>query len=157
MSGFVEKRSNGRFYARWRDPSGRLKAKSFKLERDAKAYLAAQQVAVARGVYVDERSGKITFAEWAEHYFAIAGKRLARTSKARDLDHLRNHLLPKWGNVQIGRITKPAVERWVADLSEPRDPRCPGVSARRSASSTSARSPTSPPPSIPGTRRPSTS
>jgi hypothetical protein len=47
MNGFVEKRPNGRFYARWRDPDGRLRSKSFQLERDAKQHVAGQQVAIA--------------------------------------------------------------------------------------------------------------
>jgi hypothetical protein len=84
MNGFVEKRPNGRYYARWRDPEGRLRAKSFRLERDAKQHVASQQAAMAQGVYVDDSRGKVSFAEWADHYFATAGRRLARTTLARD-------------------------------------------------------------------------
>lgn len=116
MSGFIEKRANGKFYARWRDPSGRMRAKSFDLERDAKQHLAEQQVAVSRGVYLNESRGKVTFAEWAEQYFAIASRRLARTSYARDLVYLKAYVLPRWGRVRIARITKADVERWVVDL-----------------------------------------
>lgn len=47
-----------------------MRAKSFGLERNAKQHLAEQQVAVSRGVYLDESRGKVTFAEWAEQYFS---------------------------------------------------------------------------------------
>lgn len=117
--GYVAKLGEGAFRARWRDPDGRLKSKSFRRERDAKEFLRTQEVAIDRGTYIDERAGKITFAEWTEHYFKLSSKRLARTSWARDRNYLDNHILPRWGRVEIGRITKASVERWLADLSEP--------------------------------------
>lgn len=116
--GYVQKLDGG-YRARWREPGGRLRSKSFVRLRDAEQFLRSQEVAVDRGAYVDDRAGRITFAEWAEHYFAIAGKRLARTSYARDIDYLNNHVLPRWGTTPLARITKPAVERWVVDLAEP--------------------------------------
>jgi integrase len=67
---------------------------------------------------VDESRGKVSFAEWAEHYFATASRRLARTTLAPDEMLLRVYVLPRWGQVPIGRITKTAVERWVAELGD---------------------------------------
>jgi integrase len=116
VNGFVEKRANGRYYTRWRDPVGKLRAKSFAREREARAYLREVQAAMARGSYLDESQGKITFEEYAEHYFALAQRRLARTSYARDVSYLNTHVLPQWGRIPIGRITKVAVERWVVEL-----------------------------------------
>ena len=114
--GYVQKVSGNRFKARWRAPDGRLKSKTFPLRRDAEAYLRQQEVAIDRGLYVDESHGKITFAEWADQYFTVASRRLARTSYARDLVYLKSYVLPRWGNVPIGRITKSEVERWVVEL-----------------------------------------
>jgi integrase len=116
MNGFVEKRANGRYYTRWRDPVGKLHAKSFAREREAKAYLREVQAGMKRGSYIDESQGKITFEEYAEHYFALAQRRLARTSYARDVSYLNTHVLPQWGRFPLGRITKVAVERWIVDL-----------------------------------------
>ena len=67
MNGFVEKRANGRYYTRWRDPVGKLSAKSFAREREAKAYLREVQAAMGRRSYMDESQGKITFEEYAAH------------------------------------------------------------------------------------------
>lgn len=116
--GYVQKLESG-YRARWREPGGRLRSKSFARLRDAEQFLRTQEIAVDRGAYIDDRTGRITFADWAEHYFAIAGKRLARTSYARDIDYLNNHVLPRWGATPLNRIRKPAVERWVVDLAEP--------------------------------------
>lgn len=117
MTGFIEHRENGKYYARWRDPWGRLKAKSFARKRDAKDFLAAQQTAIARGVYVDDRAGKMSFAEWAEHYFTIARPRLARTTYARDRALLDRYVLPPWGRMPLAKITRAAVDAWLAELA----------------------------------------
>jgi integrase len=116
--GFTEKLPNGKYRARWYDPTGKQRSLTFDLERDAKRHVRNAQADVDRGVYVDDKAGKITFGEWAEHYMALAEKRLARTSFARDRSYLDNHVLPRWGKVKIGRITRSDVDRWIAELSE---------------------------------------
>ena len=116
--GCVQKLETG-YRARWREPGGRLRSKSFARLRDAEQFLRTHETAVDRGAYIDAQAGRITFADWAEPYFTLAGKRLARTSYARDVDYLNNHVLPRWGSTPLNRITKPAVERWVVDLAEP--------------------------------------
>ena len=117
--GFTEKMATGKFRARWFDPTGTQRSKTFERERDAVRRLRNVQSDIDRGTYVDDKVGKITFGEWAEHFMAIAEKRLARTSYARDRSYLDNHVLPRWGNVKLNRITKADVERWVVELGEP--------------------------------------
>lgn len=114
--GAIEKLGEGSFRARWRDPNGKRKSKSFKRERDARSFLVDQQNAIQHGTYIDEAASKITFADWAEHYFAVASKRLARTSYARDVSYLNSYILPRWGPVPLRKITKADVERWVVEL-----------------------------------------
>ena len=116
--GFTEKLPTGKFRARWFDPTGTQRSKSFDRERDAVRFLRNVQSDIDRGVYVDDKAAKITFGEWAEHYMALAEKRLARTSFARDRSYLDNHVLPRWGKVRLGRITRMDVDRWIAELSE---------------------------------------
>ncbi len=120
MTGFIERRENGKYYARWRDPWGRMRAKSFDYKRGAKDYLAGQQSALARGTYVDSRAGKILFTEWAEHHFALAQRRLARTTYSRDRTLLDTYVIPRWGRLPLVKITKAAVEQWIAELGEPK-------------------------------------
>jgi len=117
--GFTEKLPNGKFRARWYDPTGKQRSITFDLERDAKRHVRNAQADVDRGVYVDDKAGKITFGEWAEHYMALAEKRLARTSYARDRSYLDNHVLPRWGKVKIGRITRVDVDKWIVELADP--------------------------------------
>ncbi|MGI8807329.1 MAG: hypothetical protein ACR2KK_05740 [Acidimicrobiales bacterium] len=94
--GYTQKLANGKFRARWRDPGGVLRSRTFEKEREAERHLRSQEVAIDRGVYADDSLGKITFGEWAEHCFALAEKTLARTTYERDLVLLNRHVLPKW-------------------------------------------------------------
>jgi len=117
--GFTEKLPTGKFRARWFDPTGKQRSQTFERERDAARHLRNVQSDVDRGVYIDDKVGKITFGEWAEHFMAVAEKRLARTSYARDRNYLDNHVLPRWGSVKLNRVAKADVERWVVELGEP--------------------------------------
>ncbi len=116
--GYTQKQPNGKYRARWRDPDGRLRSKNFARERDAARHLRSTEVAIDQGRYMDEAGGKLLFAEWAEHYFALAQKRLARTTYARDVTWLNAYVLPRWGRTPLGKISESAVERWIADLGD---------------------------------------
>jgi integrase len=118
VTGWVEKLPSGRWRACWRDPEGRRKSKTFATQREAKQHLRATQVAMDKGAYVDDGLAKVRFGDWAEHYFKVQGKRLSRKSLDRDLTFLNAYILPKWGGVQLGKITAPAVEAWIADMGE---------------------------------------
>ncbi len=116
--GYTQKLPNGRFRARWRDPDGVLKSKTFEKERDAERHLRSREVAMDRGVYADDSLGKVSFGDWAEHCFALAEKTLARKTYARDLGFLNLYVLPRWAQVPLARVNKPSVERWIAELGE---------------------------------------
>jgi hypothetical protein len=72
----IEKRvRNGRAYyrARYRDPSGRQRNKTFRRKVDAEKYLALIEAAKVRGTWTDPAHGKITLAEWLETWWGSAG------------------------------------------------------------------------------------
>jgi len=117
--GYTQKIKSGSYRARWQDPDGQWRSRSFDSERAAKAHLTTVENDLADGTYIDDRDGKTPFAAFADEYFAIARRRLARTSYARDKSYLDNHVLPRWGKRGLASITKPEVERWVAELGDP--------------------------------------
>jgi integrase len=116
--GYTQKLKTGGYRARWKDPNGDWRSKSFRTEREAARHLRNVGTDLDRGQYLDDRDGKITFEEYAEHYYVIANKRLSRTSYARDRSYLDNHVVPYWGKRSLGKITKPEVERWVVELAD---------------------------------------
>ena len=117
--GYTQKIKSGSYRARWQEPGGEWRSNSFESERAAKAHLTKVEGDLAYGAYISDRDGKTPFAKFAEEYFAMARRRLARTSNARDKSYLDNHVLPRWGKRGLASITKPEVERWVAELGDP--------------------------------------
>ncbi len=52
---------DGRWLARWRDPDGRQRKKSFGRKNEAERFLVALTAGQHRGVYIDPQAGKVTW------------------------------------------------------------------------------------------------
>ena len=61
----LARRPDGKWRARYRDPSGREHSKHFDRKLDATRWLASVEVARARGEWVDPALARIRFGEWA--------------------------------------------------------------------------------------------
>ena len=72
-----------RWEARYRDPLGRQRTKTFATKADARAFLAAAQTDAMRGQWLDPTGARVTYQEWSEQYFATAVHKRATTA-ARD-------------------------------------------------------------------------
>lgn len=112
----IEKR-NGRWRARYRDPAGAEKSRTFDKKATAQQWLDGVMGDQARGVYIDPRGAKVTFKEFAETWrrgregihrgstaYAVAGR-------------LTNHIYPAFGSRALGTIRPSEIQGWVAMLS----------------------------------------
>lgn len=112
--GHIIKTPAGIYRANWRDAAGRQKAKTFKTKKEANAFLAATEVGLHTGSYVDPHAGRVKFAEYAARW--MSARNTAATTAVRDLSYMRTHISPKWGPVPLGKIDHLAVQQWIADL-----------------------------------------
>jgi len=117
---FIRKTSAGTYRACWRDPSGRQKSKSFKARRDATRFLAELEASKNRGLYIDPRAGKVKFADYLPQW--VVGRHHESNTIARDQSIMRNHIVPRWGDVPLGKIDYTSVQAWTADLAARRSP-----------------------------------
>src|ERR687887_1341371 len=95
----IEKRiRTGRasYRARYRDPSGRQRNKTFRRKVDAEKYLALIEAAKLRGTWTDPAHGKIILAEWLETWWGSAAD-LRHSTKARDHACPNSLVLPHFG------------------------------------------------------------
>ncbi|NKQ53310.1 site-specific integrase [Amycolatopsis sp. K13G38] len=113
--GFINKTPAGSWRANWRDPAGKQKAKTFPTKREAQRFLAEIETAKASGSYVSPAAGKTRFRDHAEPW--IAARTTEATTTARDISVMRTHVLPKWGDWQLAKITHLAVQQWVTELA----------------------------------------
>jgi integrase len=106
-----------RWRARYRDPSGRERAKSFARKVDAEQFLVGIEDAKLRGAYVDPAAGRVAFSEWAERWFRTTAdlKPASRRTYRKLLD---NQILPAFERATLGGIDTLAVREWIAGLVE---------------------------------------
>jgi integrase len=104
-----------RWRARYRDPSGRERSKSFTRKLDAERFLVAVEDAKLRGAYVDPAAGRVPFREWAERWERTTAT--LRPSTRKDYATLlKNQVLPEFGDQTLAAIDALAVREWVAEL-----------------------------------------
>lgn len=113
--GSIEKLAEDRWRARWRDPSGRQKAKTFDRQKKARAYLDSIGVDMQSGVYIDPAAGRISVSAFADKWLAAQGH-LKPTTRTRYENILSKHVLPRWGSTPLDKISHEDVAVWVSEL-----------------------------------------
>ncbi len=100
-----------RWRARWFDPDGRERSRSFARKLDAEQFLVGVESDKSRGLYVDPAAGRITLTEYAKQWQAA---QVHRASSVDTFDsHLRNHILPTLGRRPLASITRSEVQAFV--------------------------------------------
>ena len=108
-------RRNGRWQARYRDPSGSERTKTFDRKVDAERFLATVEADKVRGAWIDPRLGRITFGEWALHVEATRTNRRTST-RVRDESLLRNHVLPTFADLRLTATQPRHLREWITEL-----------------------------------------
>lgn len=100
---------------RWRDPSGKQRSRQFARKVDAQRFATTTEADMLRGAYVDPAAGRVTFKTFAEAWLK------AQTVDAKTIDgltsHLRAHLIPAFGDLELRGIRPSTVQQWVAAVS----------------------------------------
>jgi integrase len=113
----IDKRPNGRWRARYRErPGGLQRARHFDRKADAERFLARIQSQLLDGSYVDPSAGQTTVAEYAA---AWQQSQLHRPTTVAQVEaHLRNHVLPFFGDRPLGSIRPTEIQAWVRGRAE---------------------------------------
>lgn len=112
------KNCTGPWQARYRDPGGRQRAKTFNGEnakRRAEAFLDSTRDKVRTGSFVDADRGQITLADWYAKWSAT--RRIGPTAQVRAESVWSNHVEPHFGSWPIASIGNLDIEEWVAKLA----------------------------------------
>jgi len=114
----VEKRlrdGQATWLARWRDPAGRQRKRTFPRRVDAERFLTSVEHNILTGAYVDPAAGKVTFMEYAEQW--RAGQVHRATTAAHVETMLRRHAYPALGARPLSGIRPSEIQTWVRRLS----------------------------------------
>jgi integrase len=111
----IARRSDGRWRARYRDVAGIEHSRHFSRRIDAQHWLDTVTTAVSTGTYTDPRRSRITVSDWSARWLATKVDLKATTRRGYE-GVLRNHVVPRWGDVKLADITHEQVAAWIADV-----------------------------------------
>jgi integrase len=106
---------DGRWLARWRDPGGAQRKKSFRRKVDAERFLNDLTAEMAHGSYVDPAAGKVSFRSVAARW-ASSRMHLKASTSDRYASIVRPHLIPKWGGWSVNRMATRDIAEWLNGL-----------------------------------------
>ena len=106
-----------RYRARWRDPDGSQKSRTFVRRADADRFARRTEYDLNVGGYVDPHAGKATVRTYGEEWRRSQLQHAESTKKDVELG-LRVHLYPVLGDRPISSIRPSDVQGWVSGLAK---------------------------------------
>jgi integrase len=112
----IQRRPDGKWRVRYRDPAGSERSKHFERKFDAERFRATIQADLLRGNYLDPDAGKVLFSTFSKKW--LAGQTVdVSTLQAMEV-RLRVHLDPTFGNHELRAIKPSTVQIWLAELQK---------------------------------------
>jgi hypothetical protein len=114
----IDRRNRGgtiRYVARYIDPAGRERSKSFTRRADAQKYLTEIEAAKLKGIWVDPKHGRTWFQDWHDEWWGSVVN-LRPSTRLRDEIYLRRYVVVRFGDMPLDAIRQREVRAWVAWL-----------------------------------------
>jgi integrase len=112
----IQKMSNGRYRARYRDSSGKEHLKRFALKRDAQRWLDQETTKLQTGTWVAPRTAKTTVGEWCDAWLANYATR--KPSTVRQARVHVDKIKEAFGGRRLDSIRPSEIRAWTVDLKE---------------------------------------
>jgi integrase len=103
--------------ARYTEPNGRERSKSFRRKVDAERFLIGVEASKLRGEWVDPGLSKTTVRAFSERWRTTI-EHLPASTRAGYETKLRVQVLPVFGDVSLGAVTGLDVREWLADMQK---------------------------------------
>jgi integrase len=102
--------------ARYRDPAGHQRKRSFQRKTDAEHFLTGVEHSQLVGSYIDPAAGRLTVGQWSTRWLA-SQSHLKPSTTARYEGIVARHVMPTWGDVPLSGVSHADVAAWVTRLS----------------------------------------
>lgn len=104
-----------RWQARYTDPTGRERTRTFDRKIDAQRWLDEQKASVVTGRWIDPDARKVTVKEWAETWLDGYNRRPSTVKQART--HLAK-IVEAFGPMPLGSLRPSQVRAWLSELED---------------------------------------
>lgn len=109
-----------RYDVRYRDPSGRVRTKTFRRRKDADTFANTTETDKVRGTWIDPTAGRIAFKDYADQWIrertTRRSKRLAPRTVQTYRYLLHSRILPTFGTTELAAIKVPQVRTWHSQM-----------------------------------------
>ncbi|HVL83593.1 MAG TPA: site-specific integrase [Pseudonocardia sp.] len=112
----IKRRPDGKWRARYRDPSGREHARHLPRKVDAQRWLDERTAALVAGTHVDPRTARTTVEEWCATWLNGYGSRRPSTVRQARVHVAR--IVAEFGPMQLGAVRPSHVRSWTSKLTE---------------------------------------
>jgi len=116
MAHVRQARSERGWEARYRDPGGRERSRTFSTRREARRFADRQSADVQRGEFRDPRLARLTVAYWAQLWLATTVD-LKLNTRCGYESIVGRHIVPVFGTRGVAEVTRTDVACFVAELS----------------------------------------
>ena len=111
----IEKKPNGTYQVRWRDPAGKQRARSFARKVDATNFEATVTVDTLHGTYVDPHAGRETVGAYATRWADAQPWR--QQTRDRMLHVVDKQINPRWKSTALRAVRPSDVQAWVGEMT----------------------------------------
>ena len=112
----IQKRADRRYRARWLDPDGRERSRTFARKADAERHLAAVEGAKLSGAYVND-ANPVTVGEYARKWAATRPHRQTTATRVESLisKHIEGTTI---GDRRLSAVRVSEIQAWVTDRAK---------------------------------------
>jgi integrase len=110
-----------RWRARYLDPMGQERSRTFARKVDADRFLATVETDKLRGAYIDPNAGRVTFREYGEEW--LAGRTFDESTREAVRSRLAVHVYPEFGDRELAAIRPSHIQGWLRGLQHRLAPR----------------------------------
>lgn len=103
-----------RWQARYRDPDGRERSKTFRRKLDAQRWLDDVTADLRTGRYVDPRAGRVTLGAFAGQW--LGSQTFDPLTRETVASRIATHIEPTLGGVELRNLRPSTVQAWVRGL-----------------------------------------
>ncbi|MGH3668864.1 MAG: phage integrase central domain-containing protein, partial [Acidimicrobiia bacterium] len=100
-----------RWQARYRNPDGHEKSRTFAKKADAQRWLDQTTADLLTGRYVDPRAGRITLGAFTQQW--LRSQTYDASTRETMESRVRTHMLPTIGDIELRHLKPSTVQAWV--------------------------------------------
>ena len=110
----IDRTSKGRWKARYRDPLGRTRSRTFDTKTEARRFLDLASAEMHRGDWIDPKAGQLRLDEWT-HTFLRTAHDVEPSTRATYTRDLERYVLPRFGALALSQIRPLDIREWIGE------------------------------------------